>query len=167
MSVRLRALPFLFALILLAPAAAYAQIDARMFRFPDVSATQIAFVYAGDIWISPKAGGTAVRLSSPRGEESFLDNNGNGLVDEGRLVLRRNPGAASEQVTVLLTGVAEFLEGEIGGNLIDDNGNGLVDEPGFCLVVGGQITAHLTLLRPGPDGRVLARTMETSVAPRN
>lgn len=48
-----------------------ARIDARMMRQPDVSATQIAFVYAGDIWIAPKAGGEAVRLSSPRGEESF------------------------------------------------------------------------------------------------
>ena len=48
-----------------------AQIDARMLRQPDVSATQIAFVYAGDIWVVPKTGGVAVRLSSPRGEESF------------------------------------------------------------------------------------------------
>jgi len=47
------------------------RIDARMMRQPDVSATQIAFVYAGDIWVAPKAGGQAVRLSSPRGEESF------------------------------------------------------------------------------------------------
>ena len=30
-------------------------IDARMMRYPDVSATQIAFVYAGDIWVAPKA----------------------------------------------------------------------------------------------------------------
>ncbi len=48
-----------------------ARTDARMFRYPAVSATQIAFVYAGDIWVVPRAGGTAVRLSSPRGEESF------------------------------------------------------------------------------------------------
>jgi tricorn protease len=46
-------------------------IDARMFRYPAVSATQIAFTYAGDIWIAPKSGGTALRLSSPRGEETF------------------------------------------------------------------------------------------------
>jgi len=52
-------------------AAASAQIDARLLRTPDVSATQIAFVYAGDIWLAPKEGGTAVRLSTPRGEESF------------------------------------------------------------------------------------------------
>jgi tricorn protease len=48
-----------------------AGISARMLREPDVSQTQIAFVYAGDIWLAPKAGGTAVRLSSPAGEESF------------------------------------------------------------------------------------------------
>ena len=48
-----------------------AQIDARMLRYPAVSATQIAFVYAGDIWLVAKGGGVAVRLSSPAGEESF------------------------------------------------------------------------------------------------
>jgi len=47
------------------------QIDARALRQPDVSATQIAFVFAGDVWVVPKAGGVANRLSSPRGEESF------------------------------------------------------------------------------------------------
>lgn len=48
-----------------------AQISARMFRYPDVSATQIAFTYAGDIWIVSKEGGTAHKLSSPEGEETF------------------------------------------------------------------------------------------------
>ncbi len=48
-----------------------AQIDARMLRMPDVSQTQIAFVYAGDIWVVAKEGGTAHRLSTPKGEESF------------------------------------------------------------------------------------------------
>ncbi|OHB64737.1 MAG: hypothetical protein A2Y76_11000 [Planctomycetes bacterium RBG_13_60_9] len=43
--------------------------DARMLRFPDVSATEIVFVYAGDLWIVPKTGGTARRLSSPKGQE--------------------------------------------------------------------------------------------------
>ncbi len=49
----------------------YAQIDARMLRQPDVSGTHIAFVYAGDVWVVPKTGGIAQRLSSPKGEESF------------------------------------------------------------------------------------------------
>ncbi len=60
---------FLFAH--LAAARADGGIDARMMRYPDVSATQIAFVYAGDIWVAPKTGGQAMRLSSPKGEETF------------------------------------------------------------------------------------------------
>jgi tricorn protease len=36
-----------------------------------VSATQIAFVYGGDVWIVPKSGGTAIRVTSSTGEESF------------------------------------------------------------------------------------------------
>src|SRR5688500_3307622 len=49
----------------------YAEIDARMFRLPDVSATQTASVYGGDIWIVPKTGGTANRLTSSTGEEGY------------------------------------------------------------------------------------------------
>lgn len=48
-----------------------AGVNARMLRYPDVSATHIAFVYAGDIWVVPRSGGFAHRLSSPAGEESF------------------------------------------------------------------------------------------------
>lgn len=55
----------------LAAPAATAAIDARLLRYPAVSATQIAFVYAGDIWLAPKEGGAAHRLSTPPGEESF------------------------------------------------------------------------------------------------
>ncbi|MCJ7674157.1 MAG: hypothetical protein MUO33_03280, partial [Sedimentisphaerales bacterium] len=45
--------------------------DARMLRFPDVSAESIVFVYAGDLWTVPKEGGLARRLSSPKGQELF------------------------------------------------------------------------------------------------
>ncbi len=48
-----------------------AQINGKMFRQPDVSKSQITFVYAGDIWIVAKQGGIASKLSSPAGEESF------------------------------------------------------------------------------------------------
>lgn len=48
-----------------------AQIDAGLFRFPDVSQTQIVFSYANDIWIMPKTGGDAVKLSSPPGVEIY------------------------------------------------------------------------------------------------
>lgn len=70
--IRVLARPALTAAFLTALAVpAAAQIDARMLRYPDVSATQIAFTYAGDIWLVPKTGGVAVRLSSPKGEEVF------------------------------------------------------------------------------------------------
>lgn len=65
------ALALLAASALPVPCHLAAQIDARLLRQPDVSATQIAFVYAGDVWVVPKSGGTASRLSSPRGDESF------------------------------------------------------------------------------------------------
>jgi tricorn protease len=64
----------IFGLILsmyIAASPALAEIDARMLRYPDVSETHIAFVYAGDIWLVEKGGGTAHRLSSPPGEELF------------------------------------------------------------------------------------------------
>ncbi|MCW3105595.1 MAG: tolB protein precursor, periplasmic protein [Segetibacter sp.] len=40
-----------------------AQIDAGLFRFPDVSKTHIVFTYANDLWLVPKDGGTAIKLS--------------------------------------------------------------------------------------------------------
>jgi tricorn protease len=59
------------ALAMLCSTVVFAQIDARMLRQPSVSKDQIAFVYAGDIWLVPKKGGAAVRLTSSPGEESF------------------------------------------------------------------------------------------------
>src|SRR5690349_24658559 len=58
-------------LSMLMATSAFAQIDTRMFRQPSVSKDQIAFVYAGDIWLVSKKGGNAVRLTSSPGEESF------------------------------------------------------------------------------------------------
>jgi tricorn protease len=48
-----------------------AQVDARMMQNPDVSKTHIVFSYGGDLWIVPKEGGTALKLSSPDGQELF------------------------------------------------------------------------------------------------
>src|SRR5215218_4179892 len=63
--------PLLFLSVLLVSLSGLAQIDARLFRFPDVSQSQIAFVYGGDIWIVSKSGGMANRLTSSTGEEAF------------------------------------------------------------------------------------------------
>jgi tricorn protease len=48
-----------------------AQINASLFRYPDVSSTQIVFTYANDLWVVPKEGGKAAHLSSPSGVEVF------------------------------------------------------------------------------------------------
>ncbi|BDU78345.1 S41 family peptidase [Mesoterricola sediminis] len=61
------ALPMLLA----AGAPASAHLDAKLIRFPHVSASQITFCFAGDVWVVPKEGGLAQRLSTPAGEESF------------------------------------------------------------------------------------------------
>lgn len=50
---------------------AQAQISAKLMRFVDVSETEIAFVYGGDIWLMPKAGGQAVQITHSPGEESW------------------------------------------------------------------------------------------------
>ena len=39
----------------------FAQINAKLFRYMDVSDEQICFVYGGDIWLVDKNGGTAIR----------------------------------------------------------------------------------------------------------
>ncbi len=57
--------------VFLLPSTLLAQVDARMLQYPDVSQTRIVFSYAGDLWIVAKEGGTAFRLSSPRGQELF------------------------------------------------------------------------------------------------
>lgn len=43
--------------------------ETRLMRYPDVSHDQVVFVYAGDLWVSPRAGGTARRLTSHPGDE--------------------------------------------------------------------------------------------------
>ena len=45
--------------------------SAGMMRYPDVSANQIVFSYAGDLWLVDRAGGTARPLASPAGTELF------------------------------------------------------------------------------------------------
>jgi tricorn protease len=52
-------------------AAADVRPHAGMLRFPDVSATQIVFSYANDLWLAPRAGGVSVPLASPPGLEVF------------------------------------------------------------------------------------------------
>ncbi len=103
----------------------------------------------------------------PSDPNDGVDNNGNGLIDEGYVVLVTNSGMANEDSRILATGVREYLQGET-FNAVDDNGNGLVDEQGFCIeLVDNTLVVRLSLQEVGPNGQIYTRTVETSVAPRN
>lgn len=62
---------FIFTLLIIVIPNGFSQIDARLFRYPDVSEEQITFSYGGDIWVVDKTGGVANKISSPVGEESW------------------------------------------------------------------------------------------------
>ena len=96
-----------------------------------------------------------------------LDNDGDGLIDEGQVVRTLDEGTPDELRVVVCKGVAELLEGE-DPNGFDDNGNLLVDEPGFCVDVQGTVlTMRLTLESQGPQGRILRKTARTAIRIRN
>lgn len=110
-----------------------------------------------------------VRLDYVQGElDDGFDNNGNGLVDECRILLTLDTGTAME---VGIGGfVREFLQGETGGNDVDDNGNGLNDERGLCMTFDGDtntLMVRLTIERLTSQGRLVTSTAETSVLLRN
>jgi len=96
-----------------------------------------------------------------------IDNDGDGLIDEGEVVLIENVGLADQRTTVLCPNVREYLEGET-PNGLDDNGNGLIDEQGLSFdVVGETLVIRLSVERRNETGRRTWRTVETSVWIRN
>ena len=99
--------------------------------------------------------------------DNGLDDNGNGLVDEGRIVRILDPDGAAQR-TVIVTGVREYLEGEIENNA-DDNGNGLKDEPGFTVqrISWTQLDVMLTIEHIDGTGKRAVRTLSNSVMLRN
>lgn len=104
---------------------------------------------------------------SPGELDNGVDDDGNGLVDEGMLVRIENVGKANERTRILTQGVSRFLEGEV-DNGADDNGNGLQDEQGLSFDLDGDtLNVRLSLERLGPNGDLVVRTYETSVLLRN
>jgi len=96
-----------------------------------------------------------------------LDNDGDGLIDERRVVLVQDAGAPDERRVVLVGGVAELAEGEL-ANTVDDNGNGLKDEPGLVFSAQGNVvTVRLTCQRQDEGRRLLTKTAETAVRLHN
>lgn len=74
----------------------------RLLRHPTASATQIAFVYAGDIWIAQREGGDARRLTSFQGVESFPK-----LSPDGKLVAFTAQYGGNTDVYVVPSGGGE------------------------------------------------------------
>lgn len=96
-----------------------------------------------------------------------LDNNGNGLVDEGLLALIENEGLASERRVVLGHGLCEFMPGETFDGA-DEDADGLIDERGACFSIAGDVlSVRIGQQGIGPDGRPITRVVETSVFIRN
>ena len=127
---------------------------------------QKATDFVGDAIVWGPPGRLEFRLSAGELADG-VDNNGDGLVDEGMVVWVENSTLVNEQEVIIATHVRNMLEGEL-PNGMDDNGNGLIDEPGLCFDLNGQtLTIRLTIERVGPDGNLISRTSETQVALRN
>ncbi|MDF1801022.1 MAG: prepilin-type N-terminal cleavage/methylation domain-containing protein [Planctomycetota bacterium] len=96
-----------------------------------------------------------------------IDNDGDGLVDEGALYLTQALGEADEMRVLLCRGVRNTFSGET-LDLTDENGNGLVDEGGFHVGrEGDRLIIRLALEVARSDGSRVERTGEVSVRIRN
>jgi type II secretory pathway pseudopilin PulG len=125
--------------------------------------TPVSFVDGVVTWMSAQ-----ILSELDEGElDDGADNDGDGLVDEGRVVLIEDQGGAAERRVVLTNGVAELQDGEEANNA-DDNGNGLVDETGLSFSATGEtVFVRLTCQRRTDDGRLLVQAAETAVRLRN
>ncbi|MGH9814359.1 MAG: protease, partial [Candidatus Acidiferrales bacterium] len=62
----------LLGILLVGTVAIGAPPETRLMRYPDISKDQVVFVYAGDLWVSPRAGNAlARRLTAHPGDELF------------------------------------------------------------------------------------------------
>ncbi len=103
----------------------------------------------------------------PAEAQNDLDDDGDGLVDEGVLVWLEDEGGANPLRAQVVSDVAKMLQGEI-FNGVDDNGNGLIDESGASFEFDGRVlTLHMTLESAQAEGPVVQRTRQVRVQLRN
>jgi prepilin-type N-terminal cleavage/methylation domain-containing protein len=96
-----------------------------------------------------------------------VDNDQDGLVDEGQLVLTRDV-AGNPMRVVLVRGISEWGDGEVANNNVDDNANGVTDERGFNLqLIGDVISLRLWLQAVDAGNQVVTREFTSSVRLRN
>jgi len=99
--------------------------------------------------------------------DNGLDDDGDGLVDERKLVLTRAAGAANQQVVTLCHGIAAWYPGET-GNGVDDNANGATDERGFNVQrIGDLLHVRVCVQVAAGAGEVADWTVDTAMRLRN
>lgn len=110
----------------------------------------------------------ALRWEREPGElDDDLDNDGDGLADEGQLVRVEDEGLASERRVVLGRGLCEFLPGETFDGA-DEDDDGLIDERGLCFALADDLlTIRIGVQGPGLARTILTKVVETSVFVRN
>ena len=77
---------------------------AGMLRYPDVSAEEIVFLYANDLWLVERSGGLARPLASPAGEERFPKFSPDG----GTIAFMGNYDGNTDLYTIATAGGAPF-----------------------------------------------------------
>ena len=114
--------------------------------------------------------GTPTRVAfelDPAEVDDNMDNDGDGLTDEGQVVLTRNLGLVNETRTILCRDVSELFAGEL-PNGDDDNGNGLDDEPGFTIQFDGPtLTIRLSIDHVDKEGRAVSRGVAKTIRLNN
>ena len=106
----------------------------------------IDFQGGGVVWSNPEV---IQLIPSATDPNDGIDNVGNGLVDECRVVWIQDVGLVTQSTTVLMNWVQETLAGELAGNGLDDNGNGLIDEPGLSFDYDGRrLSVHISVEMP-------------------
>jgi len=147
-----------------------ASITPANLALPD-SSLQIDFAKAVDFGVGAVVWGNTQRIArepAPEDPDDGLDNDGDGLVDEGIVVWTVDVGTANEERVVLVRSVPELSPGEVAGNGADDNANGLRDEGGLNFAFDGQLL-FMELSVSGVDsaGQETTWTSRRTIALRN
>ena len=122
------------------------------------------FVAGVVVWSPTERIGFQLR---PTEVNNGVDDDGDGIVDDGRVAWTQDVGLASQSTAVWADGVTEYLQGELQNNL-DDNANGLIDEAGLCFTVDvSSVVVRLTLQSRSVNGVLITKTVQKRVFFRN
>lgn len=116
------------------------------------------------VWDSPSS---VAFEYGPEDSNNGVDDDGDGIVDEGRVVLVRRAGLPGETRTILANDVPDLMPGET-PNGLDDNGNGLADEKGLSFSLSGRtLVVRLAVAGVDTHGRALISAQSLSLQLRN